>query len=58
MIDAALNINDLRIPPANHLEQLKGDKKSYHSVRVNIQWRILFKWIDGNAYEIEIIDYH
>jgi proteic killer suppression protein len=58
MINAAVSINDLRIPPSNHLEQLKGDKKSHYSIRINDQWRICFKWIQNDAYEVEIIDYH
>ena len=58
MIHAAININDLRVPPANHLEQLKGGRRGQHSIRINEQWRICFKWAAGNAYELEIIDYH
>ena len=58
MVDAAQTINDLRVPPANHLEQLKGNRHGLHSIRINDQWRICFKWREGDAYEIEIIDYH
>mgnify|MGYP003395342693 CR=1 FL=1 len=58
MIDAANSINDLRIPPANCLEKLKGKKKDQYSIRVNAQWRICFKWQQRDAHEIEIIDYH
>jgi len=58
MLDAAQSINDLRVPPANHLEQLKGNKQGQHSIRINEQWRICFKWQQGDAYEVEIIDYH
>lgn len=58
MIDAAQSINDLRIPPANHLEQLKGKKSGQHSIRINDQWRICFKWHQGDACEVEIVDYH
>ncbi|MEA3398483.1 MAG: type II toxin-antitoxin system RelE/ParE family toxin [Patescibacteria group bacterium] len=58
MIDAALNINDLRIPPANHLEILKNKRQRQYSIRINNQWRICFKWKNNDAYEIEIIDYH
>lgn len=58
MIDAATIINDLRVPPANHLEKMKGDRKGQHSIRINNQWRICFKWKQGNAYDIEIINYH
>ncbi|MGZ5242667.1 MAG: type II toxin-antitoxin system RelE/ParE family toxin [Bacteroidia bacterium] len=58
MINNAQNINDLRIPPANHLEKLSGNLKDFHSIRVNKQWRIIFKWENDNAFEVEIIDYH
>lgn len=58
MIDAAQNINDLRVPPANHLEQLKGNRKVQYSIRINDQWRVCFKWQASDAYEVEIIDYH
>ncbi|MBL7111584.1 MAG: type II toxin-antitoxin system RelE/ParE family toxin [Bacteroidales bacterium] len=58
MINNAIDINDLRVPPANRLEKLAGDRKDYHSIRINDQWRFIFKWIDGHSYEVEIIDYH
>lgn len=58
MIDAAQTINDLRVPPANHLEQLKGKRKGQYSIRINEQWRICFKWQQSDAYELEIVDYH
>lgn len=58
MIHAALVINDLRIPPANHLEQLKGARRGQCSIRINNQWRICFIWQAGDAYEVEIEDYH
>lgn len=58
MIHNAQNINDLRIPPANHLEKLKGDLKNFHSIRINGQWRIIFKWEASDAFEVQIIDYH
>ncbi|MFH1241155.1 MAG: type II toxin-antitoxin system RelE/ParE family toxin [Pseudomonadota bacterium] len=58
ILDAALELNDLRIPPGNRLEALKGDRKGQHSIRINDQWRICFKWSDGNAYDVEITDYH
>ena len=51
-------LNDLRVPPGNHLEALKGDRKGQHSIRVNDQWRICFRWAEGNAYDVEIADYH
>jgi len=58
VIDAAESINDLRIPPGNRLEKLKGNREGQHSIRVNEQWRICFRWKDGDAYEVEITDYH
>ena len=57
-IDAAQNLNDLRNPPGNNLEALKGDRKGQYSIRVNRQWRICFVWKNGNASEVEILDYH
>ena len=58
MIDAADHLNDLRIPPANRLEALKGKRKGQHSIRINNQWRICFRWQNRDAYDIEIVDYH
>lgn len=58
MINNAVDLNDLRIPPANRLEKLSGNLKSFYSIRINDQWRIIFKWSNGNASEVEIIDYH
>lgn len=58
MISNAVGVNDLRSPPANRLEQLSGDRHGQYSVRVNDQWRICFLWRDGDAYEVEICDYH
>jgi len=58
ILHAAEDIKDLRIPPSNHLERLKGKMKSKNSIRINDQWRIVFRWENGNAYEAEIIDYH
>ncbi|NCO65146.1 MAG: plasmid maintenance system killer [Candidatus Aquicultor secundus] len=58
MINNAKNLNDLRIPPANRLERLKGDREGQLSIRINDQWRICFVWQGGDAYEIEITDYH
>jgi len=58
ILDAAPRLNDLRIPPGNQLEALKGDRKGQHSVRINDQWRICFKWSDGDAKDVEITDYH
>ncbi len=58
MLNNALNLTDLRIPPSNRLEKLKGKRKGYHSVRINDQWRIVFRWKENNSYEVEIVDYH
>ena len=58
MINNSLNINDLRIPPSNRLEKLMGKVKDFYSIRINDQWRIIFKWSNGNASDVEIIDYH
>ncbi len=58
MINNAQDINDLRIPPANRLEKLKGDLEEYYSIRINQQWRVIFLWINSDAYEIKIVDYH
>ena len=57
MLEAAHNLNDLRVPPANRLEALAGKLKGYHSIRVNDQWRIVFKWSNG-AHEVSLTDYH
>ena len=58
MMNAAADINDLRIPPGNHLEKLSGHLEGYHSIRINSQWRILFYWKNNNACDVEIVDYH
>ena len=58
MLNNSQNIVDLKIPPLNKLEKLKGALREYHSIRINDQWRIIFKWNNGNASEVEIIDYH
>ncbi len=58
MINNAQSITDLKIPPANRLEKLAGNLKSYYSIRINDQWRIIFKWNNGNATEVTITDYH
>ena len=57
-IDAANDIIDLRIPPSNNLEVLKGDRQGQYSIRINEQWRICFRWNDNDAYDVEIVDYH
>jgi len=54
----ARRLEDLKVPPGNRLEALKGDRKGQYSIRVNDQWRICFRWDDGNAYDVEIVDYH
>jgi proteic killer suppression protein len=58
MINNALDVTDLRIPPANRLEKMSGNLKRFHSIRINKQWRIIFIWKDGNAFEVKICDYH
>ena len=58
MLNNSVNIADLRIPPANRLEKLSGKLKDFYSIRINDQWRIIFKWNAANAAEVEIIDYH
>jgi proteic killer suppression protein len=58
ILDAAPELNDLRIPSGNQLEALKGDRRGQYSIRINAQWRICFKWSDGDAYDVEITDYH
>ena len=58
IIDAAASIDDLRVPPGNRLEALRGDLRGFHSIRVNDQWRIAFRWSEGNASDVRIIDYH
>ncbi len=58
MLNNALNLDDLRIPPANHLEKLSGNRTGQHSIRINKQWRICFNWHDGVVTNVEIVDYH
>ncbi len=58
MLNNSSDLLDLRIPPSNRLEKLVGDLKKYYSIRINNQWRIIFVWENGNAFEVEIIDYH
>jgi proteic killer suppression protein len=58
VIDAAESLNDLRIPPGNRLEKLKGNREGQHRIRVNERWRICFRWKEGDACEVEIADYH
>jgi len=58
MLNNAAGLEDLRVPPANRLEPLTGDRKGQHSIRINDQWRICFRWNDGDAYNVAIVDYH
>ena len=58
MLNNSQNLSDLRIPPSNRLERLKGKEKDFYSIRINNQWRIVFKWENNHAHEVEIIDYH
>ncbi|MDE0294666.1 MAG: type II toxin-antitoxin system RelE/ParE family toxin [Bryobacterales bacterium] len=58
ILNNAKDLNDLRAPPGNRLEALSGDRKGQYSIRVNDQWRICFSWKQGNAYQVEIVDYH
>jgi len=57
-LSQARSLQDLLVPPGNRLEALKGDRKGQHSIRINDQWRICFRWLDGHAYDVEIVDYH
>lgn len=57
-VNAAVTLDDLRIPPGNRLESLKGDRAGQHSIRINDQWRIVFTWRAGNAHDVAIVDYH
>jgi proteic killer suppression protein len=58
VLNHASDLNDLRIPPANHLEALSGNRAGQHSIRINQQWRICFQWEGGDAFNVEIVDYH
>ena len=58
MLNRATSLEDLRVPPANRLEKLKGDRSGQYSIRINDQWRICFHWRDNDAYDVEIVDYH
>jgi len=57
-VNAASRLEDLKVPPSNRLEKLKGDLKQFHSIRINDQWRIVFIWRDGDAHDVAIVDYH
>ncbi|HOV13654.1 MAG TPA: type II toxin-antitoxin system RelE/ParE family toxin [Spirochaetota bacterium] len=58
MLNFSVSLNDLRIPPSNNLEQLKGDRDGQWSIRINKQWRICFNWINNDAFNVEVTDYH
>ena len=58
ILNAATSLDDLRSPPGNRLETLHGDLQGFYSIRINIQWRIIFRWLDGQAHDVQIIDYH
>ena len=58
ILNNARDLNDLRVPPGNRLETLAGDRKGQHSIRVNDQWRLCFVWRHGDAYQVELVDYH
>jgi proteic killer suppression protein len=58
ILDAAVTLDDLRVPPGNRLEALKGERRGQHSIRINDQWRICFTWTDTGAEDVEIVDYH
>lgn len=57
-VHAASRLDDFRVPPSNRLEKLKGDLKEFHSIRINDQWRVVFRWLDGHAHSVSIVDYH
>ena len=58
ILHAAGSLDDLRVPPGNRLEKLRGDRVGQHSIRVNDQWRVCFRWSEGHAHDVEIVDYH
>ena len=58
MLNRAVTLQDLLVPPGNRLEELKGNRKGQHSIRINNQWRICFKWVKNDAHDVEIVDYH
>jgi toxin HigB-1 len=57
-INAAVSLEDLKVPPANRLEKLKGNLKDFNSIRINEQWRVIFRWVNGEAHDVRIADYH
>ena len=58
LLDAAESLDDLKVPPGNRLERLRRDRAGEHSIRINDQWRVCFKWKDGDAHDVEVCDYH
>ena len=58
ILDSAADLNDLRVPPGNRLEKLVGDRRGQHSIRINDQWRICFRWTEDGPHDVEIVDYH
>lgn len=58
ILDAAESLQDLRVPPGNRLEKLSGDREGQHSIRINDQWRVCFRWREGDAHDVEVADYH
>ena len=58
MLNNSINLTDLKVPPSNRLEKLKGNYQNFYSIRINEQWRIIFQWNNGNAEQVEVIDYH
>lgn len=58
LLHAAAKVDDLKVPPGNRLEILQGNRAGQYSIRINDQWRICFRWVDGNAFDVEIVDYH
>ena len=58
LLDAAESLDDVRVPPGNRLEKLAGDREGQYSIRINNQWRVCFRWEDGDAHDVEIVDYH
>jgi toxin HigB-1 len=57
-VNAASRLDDLTLPPSNRLEKLKGELREFHSIRINDQWRVIFRWINGEPHEVRIVDYH
>jgi proteic killer suppression protein len=57
-LHAAARLEDLKVPPSNRLEKLRGELQGFHSIRINDQWRIIFRWVDGHAHDVAVVDYH